>query len=261
MGSLPSPSSTSSPKYTLHQAKTRAHMDTILDIIWAANYSPYDPLIQLFFPIHGYDASAQHAAVTESKARFWDQHCNAPHGSSNWYYVSETATGKAVGCAQWEAHSENPFGKEEGKRIEAGWWPEGEYRAFCESVLEQVYRPRASWMGRGHLALNWMCVLPAYRGQGIGSLLMSAGVSRADALGLECWMEATQMGKRLYEKHGFRSLVKIAFDMDRKDAGDLWRKAQHELTPPPVFAMWRPKLGVWEVKGRKVTRPWDLGVE
>jgi hypothetical protein len=41
----------------------------------------------------------------------------------------------------------------------ASWWPEGEYREFCESVLEQVYRPRSSWMKRPHLG---ECFLPQY---------------------------------------------------------------------------------------------------
>lgn len=111
-------------------------------------------------------------------------------------------------------------------------------------------------------ALNWMAVHPAHRSRGIGSLLMEAGVSRADALNLECWMEASSMGKPLYEKFGFQSLMKFGFDTEKPEGSDEWRKCAHELTPPPLLAMWRPKQGVWKVEsGRDVQMPWDLGVE
>ena len=106
-----------------------------------------------------------------------------------------------------------------------------------------------------------MSVIPTHRRNGIGSLLMSVGVSQADTLHLECWMEATSMGKPLYEKHGFRSVFKFAFDMEKKDATDLWRKAQHELTPAPVSAMWRPRRGIWETAEGSVKMPWELDVE
>jgi hypothetical protein len=49
--------------------------------------------------------------------------------------------------------------------------------------------------------------------------------------------------------------------MEKRNASDAWRKAQHELTPKSIAAMWRPKGGVWEVGGREVGMPWDLGEE
>ena len=100
-----------------------------------------------------------------------------------------------------------------------------------------------------------MAVLPAYRRQGIGSLLMDVGVTRADELGVECWMEASSMGKPLYEKHGFRSLFKMVFDTERRDASDVWRRCAHEMTPTPFFTMWRPKNGAWEESGKPVVLP------
>lgn len=40
--------------------------------------------------------------------------------------------------------------------MEASWWPNGEYREFCESVINQVYKPRTSWMKRPHLG-EYLC--------------------------------------------------------------------------------------------------------
>lgn len=105
-----------------------------------------------------------------------------------------------------------------------------------------------------------MAVHPSHRLQGIGSLLMSEGILRADNLDLECWMEASSMGKPLYDKFNFQSLLKIAFDTDAPDASDQWRKCAHEMTPPPIYAMWRPRRGASrDSDGRGIVMPWDLG--
>lgn len=93
-----------------------------------------------------------------------------------------------------------------------------------------------------------MSVIPTYRRHGIGSLLMAHMIKFADINNYGCWLEATSMGKPLYEKFGFKSLLKIAFDTDKKDASDVWRKCEHELTPPPISAMWRPIKGEEESK-------------
>ncbi|KAF2443203.1 hypothetical protein P171DRAFT_362972 [Karstenula rhodostoma CBS 690.94] len=242
--------------FVVREMKTKAEMDAIMDVIWTANYDPYDTYAQLFFPVLGYTASAREAAMAESKDRFWETHNSTP--TSNWFYVENVTTGQVVGCAQWEIHTQNPF-KAGAPTPRAPWWPEGEYRDFCEEIVRQVYTPRTNWMRRPHLALNWMAVLPTCRGKGIGSLLMSIGTERADALGVECWMEASGMGKKLYEKHGFRSLFKMHFDMERKNASDVWRKCMHELTPTSVYPMWRPKHGIWELEGDSIQFPWERG--
>jgi GNAT superfamily N-acetyltransferase len=110
-------------------------------------------------------------------------------------------------------------------------------------------------------ALNWMAVDPAHRLCGIGSLLMAVGILRADELDLECWMEASGMGRPLYEKFGFQSLLKIAFDNERLGASDEWRKCAYEMTPPAIFAMWRPKKSSGTGSPGEVRLPWVLGTE
>ncbi|KAF2124997.1 hypothetical protein P153DRAFT_325305 [Dothidotthia symphoricarpi CBS 119687] len=248
-----------SERYVVREVATREEMDDILEIIWAANYTPYEPFIQLFFPVLGFTPAHRKTAIAESKERFWSQHQAEPSG--HWFYVVDTIAGKAVGCAQWVISTTNPFAGGVPK-LKAPWWPEGECRKFCESILNQVYRAHASWMTRPHCALNWMAVHPSYRLRGIGSLLMNAGVSRADKLDLECWMEASSMGKPLYEKFDFESLFKIGFDTEKPNASDEWRKCAHEMTPPPIFAMWRPKQGSRKDEdGGEVKMPWDLAME
>ncbi|ORX91867.1 hypothetical protein BCR34DRAFT_629555 [Clohesyomyces aquaticus] len=227
-------------KFIVKQARMKGEMDRIMDVIWAANYTPYEPFAQIFFPVLGVLPSHLEDAIAESKERFWAQHLGDK--SSNWFYVEEIETHKPVGCAQWQVFLENPFPNGVPK-LQTTWWPKGEHREFCELILNQIYKPRASWMTRPHLALNWMAVIPSHRRLGIGSLLMAHGTRRADSLNLECWLEASLMGRPLYEHFAFKPLFKMAFDTSKQDASDIWHKCEHEMTPGPFFPMWRPKQG------------------
>ncbi|KAF2656092.1 hypothetical protein K491DRAFT_628904 [Lophiostoma macrostomum CBS 122681] len=227
--------------YRVNEAKTRQEMDEIMDVIWAANHLPYEPFVQLFFPVLGYHPADREAAIAESKERFWKNHQADP--SSHWYYVRDSETDLTVGCAQWELHLQNPFA-EGPPNLRAPWWPDGEYREFCELILNQVYTPRTQKMTKPHVALNWMAVHPSYRRLGIGTSLMRAGIATANAHDVEAWMEASAMGRPLYEKHGFTSVVEIQFRTEKDGASDIWRRCEHEMKPASVHAMWRPRKGI-----------------
>lgn len=137
-------------RYVIKQANTKQELDDILEVIWAANYTPYEPFVQLFFPVLGYTKSHREAAIIESKERFWTQH--QADSSSHWYYAVDTVSGEKVGCAQWVISERNLFAAGV-PNLTAPWWPEGECRDFCESILNQVYKPRASWMTRPHCGM------------------------------------------------------------------------------------------------------------
>lgn len=142
-------------RYVVREAKSKQELDDILDVIWAANYIPYEPFMQLFFPVLGYTAAHREAAITESKERLWEQH--QADRTSHWFSAFDTVTNRTVGCAQWVISTTNPFAAGT-PELTAPWWPEGEYRRFCESILNQVYKPRASWMTRPHCG-KWSVVL------------------------------------------------------------------------------------------------------
>lgn len=107
-----------------------------------------------------------------------------------------------------------------------------------------------------------MSVHPKHRRRGIGSTLMTWGIGKAQQLGIESFIEASESGRFLYEKFGYRVLFKIAFDSSKVDPSDEWRKLEHELTPIAFYAMWRPAGGAfeddkteaqWEFRGKKIT--------
>lgn len=102
-----------------------------------------------------------------------------------------------------------------------------------------------------------MAVVPDHRRLGIASRIMEWGVTKADELRVEAWMESSPMAKPLYEKFGFQSLFKIALDTGKPQPDDQWLRMEHEMTPTPFNAMWRPVGGDWE----ESKMPWELGVQ
>ena len=61
-------------RYVIREAKTKEELDEIIKVIWAANYTPYEPFMQLFFPVLGYTTAHREAAIAESKQRIWTRH-------------------------------------------------------------------------------------------------------------------------------------------------------------------------------------------
>jgi hypothetical protein len=70
---------------------------------------------------------------------------------------------------------------------------------------------------------------------------MQIGVALADSHNVEAWMEASAMGKPLYERHGFSSVAEIQFRTEKDGASNTWRRCEHEMKPESVHAMWRPR--------------------
>lgn len=75
---------------------------------------------------------------------------------------------------------------------------------------------------------------------------MEWGLAKMDALGLESFIEATDSGKGLYARCGYRSVQKVSVNVDRAEASAEWKKLSAQLMPIGYTAMWRPKEGIWK---------------
>lgn len=53
------------------------------------------------------------------------------------------------------------------------------------------------------LGLEILATHPGYRKLGLASQLIQWGCDEADKEGLECFLNASKLGKPLYEKHGY----------------------------------------------------------
>ena len=90
-----------------------------------------------------------------------------------------------------------------------------------------------------------MCVYPKFQRCGVGRVLMDWGLVKMDGLGLESFIEATDSGKRLYARRGYRSVEKVSVDVDRANPSAEWKKLSGQLMPIGYTAMWRPEEGIW----------------
>lgn len=102
-----------------------------------------------------------------------------------------------------------------------------------------------------------MVVHPKYRGRGIGGLIISWYNERLDMRGIEGFLEASELGRRCYQQHGYQVVMKLDFFVPAGKS-DLWQRFAHEMKPGPWYAMWRPIRGGPDPNGR--TKPWQLGV-
>lgn len=53
---------------------------------------------------------------------------------------------------------------------------------------------------------------PSYQHHGAGTMLLEQILAEADDAGVECYLEATDTAKPLYERHGFVTVSELRFD-------------------------------------------------
>ena len=73
---------------------------------------------------------------------------------------------------------------------------------------------------------------------------MEWGLTKMDTLGLESFIEATDIGKSLYAKNGYQLVNTVSVVIDRPDPSVEWSELSQKLLPIGYTAMWRPKWGM-----------------
>ena len=62
---------------------------------------------------------------------------------------------------------------------------------------------------------------------------MDWGVKKADDLGVQSFIEATAIGKRLYEKYGFVLVSTDAVDTNIQDPSEDWKDMERQFKADP----------------------------
>ncbi|KAL4903844.1 hypothetical protein BDW74DRAFT_179433 [Aspergillus multicolor] len=105
-----------------------------------------------------------------------------------------------------------------------------------------------------------MGVDPDYRRCGGDSrLLMQWAHDRIGAIGYESFIEGNPIGRWLYEECGYRRVVSLNIDLDKKNPSEEWSRLLYECRPPVIALLWRPP----RVEGtEKVSSgPWAVTAE
>lgn len=107
--------------------------------------------------------------------------------------------------ALWLASGEGPDEQKLGELIETT--VAREKQDDMAAAVEQMgrYHPQEP-----HWYLPFIGVEPSRQGQGLGSALLRASLSRCDADGLPAYLESSNpINQPLYERHGFRAIGEI----------------------------------------------------
>lgn len=74
---------------------------------------------------------------------------------------------------------------------------------------------------------------------------MEWGCALADSLGLESFIESTQIGTHLYLKFGFVPIGHFFLTANCDNPSEEWTALYNRIAPEPfrVEIMWRPKIG------------------
>jgi hypothetical protein len=102
--------------------------------------------------------------------------------------------------------------------------------------------------------LNILFTHPDYRCQGIADIIMKWGIEKADAMGVEMWLDATVYGVPVYQKHGFIVVHENSLAPHTDNPTEEWKDIAKRLEPMVMWQMWRP-IGGKYVEGKTV-RPW-----
>jgi len=249
--------------FKLSEVDVAADFDKLMACQWLAHEDPFQPFYRLFCPVF---ESGREASVKESTERLLAWHEHDPH--ARWLKVEESETGHIVGGAWYKIYAENPFEHPEDEV--ADWYPDDSSRDFVSQAIGQMDVPRMKKATRPQVCtytaagspnthsrlsdrravLNILFAHPHYRHKGIGSMLLQWGIDTAKELGIEFWLNATPMGKPLYEKHGFEIVEENPLKPTTTNPDETWKAMEKQFEGVVFWTMWLPKEGGG-------ARPWE----
>ncbi|KAI1374519.1 hypothetical protein F4677DRAFT_447156 [Hypoxylon crocopeplum] len=201
----------------LHEVTSEEEFRLVVDVEHEAYGNPFNGVWEI----------TKGSSPEECTARQFSWHKAEP--GSHWVYVTDEATGDVIGGTQWIIHETNPFAKEQPEKT-IYWLPEGPAKEIGNQLLRDLGKHRPGIMSKPHLLISYCFVHSAHRNRGAASLMLQWGTKKADELGLDAFVESTEMARSAYEKHGFYVI------------GDLNMDAQLE-NPTEEFTAMRQHLG------------------
>jgi hypothetical protein len=88
-----------------------------------------------------------------------------------------------------------------------------------------------------------ICTHPNYRRRGVAALMMQWGVTKADEIDLEMFVEASSDGTHLYRNFGFVVVEELSTPRPEEELDEEWKTLEAEY-PFEATWMWRPKQGI-----------------
>ncbi|KAL4912347.1 acyl-CoA N-acyltransferase [Aspergillus aurantiobrunneus] len=230
----------------------------LIESLWEAFENPYQGVLRLFFPV--LDNDRQRSLQTCIANQLEEYHQEQPQ--LIWATVVDThANDRIAAAAKWYFYDHDPHAQSEDHPLVADWYPEGVAREFATKAARLFERPREQLARRSHAFLHIAFTMPEYRRQGLGHLLMEWAIRKTDERGLEAWLDASEFGRPLYEKFGFRKVLvnpvqPVSDRVLTEEEKAEWEVCEKSLLPIVYTVMWRPPQGLY-VEGQTPV-PWKV---
>jgi GNAT superfamily N-acetyltransferase len=120
---------------------------------------------------------------------------------------------------------------------------------ICEAISQEGFDfiVQANLLSSWSVVLNFCFTHPKHRRRGVGRLLMEWGIKKADELGLPSYIEATDIGLKLYEANGFKVEGELDLDASTENPSAEFTQLREKLgCPIHGWFMRRPKYGKHE---------------
>jgi GNAT superfamily N-acetyltransferase len=213
----------------LSEVQSDGDFDALIPLLWYSYSSPRIPFLPLLFSAQEDSPESQVKAVERSKHMFLKMHQADP--SSHWLKVIDTETGEMVGGCRWHFHATDPYEVAKPAKFVAPFSSDDIEKEFVSLVLGQILNPRAKRYCKPHAHLHICFVHPDYRRRGVGALMMSWGVEKADEMKVEAFLESTPIGRNLYENFGFVVVVTEEAHTAVENSSPRWRQLEEIYMP------------------------------
>ncbi|MCJ1313766.1 hypothetical protein MMC25_007446 [Agyrium rufum] len=186
---------------SIKEAKSESDFDEIVPLLMEFFATP----LNVFYQFVNHAVGSSKEQMKQKKER----HYNAwrTSGCCHWIMAIDERSGSATGAACWQIY-EKPVP-----------WPEKPLIAKIEQIVTH----------------------PDHRRRGIANLLVKWGLEKADALGLETFVQGVPNSLPFYEAVGFVVTDRIEPDMSTSHPNAEWKEFQK--LDMHLYFLWRPVGG------------------
>ncbi|OCK80868.1 acyl-CoA N-acyltransferase [Lepidopterella palustris CBS 459.81] len=150
--------------------------------------------------------------------------------------VLDTDTGKIISCAKWRFNLKERSKEEVEESLPKVPEPLPDSNVAAEKdFVEYLANSRREWMGgKPFYFMHVLATHPDHHRRGAGAMLLKWGLDQADKAGLPSYLEASDMGRPLYERLGYRPVKETFFDLSKYGAEGMERNTAMLRDPRPV---------------------------
>jgi GNAT superfamily N-acetyltransferase len=130
--------------------------------------------------------------------------------------VTDAETGRMIAFAHWDINLEDRTQEELDKVASVAPTPPNSHPEAWNEFFSHLADARRSILGVKPTACLLVLVThPDHHRRGAGAMLVKYGCDKADEAGIPGYLEASQLGKPLYERFGFKELYHREFPLEK----------------------------------------------